>query len=190
MSATQIARPASKLGDCVSCGLPLPLRIAGADEAGSAWECVRCGAVYFAVMAEDSVFGVRTNVRPLESARFSSEKGTPARDFSALIRAASAPRLWEAPPVKPAVVSVAESRFTRGLDAHIDAGWGAELPSHGPAFARQVVRHGAVPVSPRLALQFTAQTNRNADQLSSFLIACNSARTPIWAWSSRSAARR
>jgi HD-GYP domain-containing protein (c-di-GMP phosphodiesterase class II) len=146
----------------------MPLRIAGADETGRAWECVRCGAVYFAVMAEDSVFGVRMNVRPLDSAGLSAEKGPQAHDFSALVRAASAPRLWEAPPVKPAVVCQAESRFTRGLDASIEAGWGAELPSHGPAFLRQIVRHGAAPVSSRLALQFTAQTNRSADQLSSF----------------------
>jgi HD-GYP domain-containing protein (c-di-GMP phosphodiesterase class II) len=85
-----------------------------------------------------------------------------------MIRAASAPRLSEAPPVKPAVVSTAESRFTRGLDAHVEAGRGLDLPSYGPPFARQVVKHGAAPVSPRLALQFAGQTDRCADQLSAF----------------------
>jgi HD-GYP domain-containing protein (c-di-GMP phosphodiesterase class II) len=83
-----------------------------------------------------------------------------------MVRAASAPRLSQAPPVKPAVVSTAESRFTRGLDAHVEAGQGLELPSHGPAFSRQVGKPRAAPVSPRLALQFAGQMDRCADQLS------------------------
>jgi HD-GYP domain-containing protein (c-di-GMP phosphodiesterase class II) len=141
-------------------------------------------------MAEDSTLDVRRNVRRLklpaaagqggrgqvhgvgpESTRQDgrrAEKWTRPRDFSAMIRAASAPRLSEAPPVKPAVVSTAESRFTRGLDAYVESGRALELPSHGPPFARQVVRRGAAPISPRLSLQFAGQTDRCVDQLSAF----------------------
>ena len=68
---------------------------------------------------------------------------------------------------------------TRDLDAHVEAGQGLELPSHGPPFARHVVKHGAAPVSPRLALQFAGQADRCADQLSTFSIVYRSTGAPI-----------
>jgi hypothetical protein len=126
-------------------------------------------------MAEESALCVRRNVRRLElpgapgQARqegLFAERRAGLRDFTAMMQAASAPRLSAAPPVKPAVVSTAESRFTRGMDAYVAAGRGLERPSHGPPFARQVAKHGAAPISPRLVQQFAGQADRCSDQLS------------------------
>jgi hypothetical protein len=166
MLSSQFAPSLPRLNECVSCGRPLPLRIAAAGEAGREWECVGCGAVYFAVIAEQSALDARRNVRLLEPPAASGRAGP--RTFAALIPAASAPRPVKSPPVRPALLCAEESPFTRDLDAHVETGGGLELPSRGLPLVRQVARHGAAPFSRRLALEFAAQTDRCADRLSGF----------------------
>lgn len=43
-----------RIGDCVGCGMPLPLRRPRTGEPGESWVCVNCGAAYLAVLDEDA----------------------------------------------------------------------------------------------------------------------------------------
>ena len=53
-----------RLGNCVSCDLPLPLRRPKPCETGSSWTCCFCGASYRAVFDDDAAPDARRNVRP------------------------------------------------------------------------------------------------------------------------------
>lgn len=55
-----------RIGNCVECGLPLPLRKPQTDEPPAHWECCNCGARYAAVFDDDFPPDVLRNVRPAE----------------------------------------------------------------------------------------------------------------------------
>ncbi len=54
----------SRIGNCVDCGLPIPLRRLRPGEVGSSWECCGCGSRYFAVLDDRFSVDVLRNVRP------------------------------------------------------------------------------------------------------------------------------
>lgn len=54
-----------RISECVSCGLPTPLRHKKEGEAGQTWECKGCGALYLAVLDESAPPDTRANVRPV-----------------------------------------------------------------------------------------------------------------------------
>ncbi len=43
-----------RIGVCVECGRPLPLRLPGPDETGQRWVCATCGARYCALLDEEA----------------------------------------------------------------------------------------------------------------------------------------
>jgi len=54
-----------KISNCLSCGLPLPLRRPRPDEAVRAWACSACGTHYQAVLDDEGPLELELNVRPL-----------------------------------------------------------------------------------------------------------------------------
>lgn len=56
---------AGRIGKCVSCGIPMPLRRAKYGETASRWECSNCNARYQAVLDLDSPENTRSNVRQI-----------------------------------------------------------------------------------------------------------------------------
>lgn len=54
-----------RIGNCTSCGLPIPLRRARPNEDAGDWECSNCGAHYRGVLEEDCPRDTRPNVRPV-----------------------------------------------------------------------------------------------------------------------------
>lgn len=55
---------AGRLGTCLQCDLPIPLRRPQPGEAASSWVCSNCGAVYRAVFDDDAPPETLQNVRP------------------------------------------------------------------------------------------------------------------------------
>jgi CheY-like chemotaxis protein len=53
-----------RIGNCVSCGLPVPLRRPKPGEEAGSWECCGCGARYGAVLDPDCPKATLANVRP------------------------------------------------------------------------------------------------------------------------------
>ncbi len=53
-----------RIGNCVSCGLLLPLRLAGPGEEDTNWACSGCGAQYGAVLDRSAPQELFHNVRP------------------------------------------------------------------------------------------------------------------------------
>jgi hypothetical protein len=53
-----------RLGPCASCARELPLCMPDANESGTAWICVGCGAVYHAVFDQSAPAHLVRNVRP------------------------------------------------------------------------------------------------------------------------------
>jgi CheY-like chemotaxis protein len=53
-----------RIANCISCGLPIPLRQPEPGEAAGHWECCNCGARYRAVIDEDSPGHILSNARP------------------------------------------------------------------------------------------------------------------------------
>lgn len=58
-----------RIGACVDCGLPIPLRRVRPGETGRSWECAGCGARYYAVFDEGCAADSFRNVRPAEPPR-------------------------------------------------------------------------------------------------------------------------
>jgi len=56
-----------RLGNCVTCGIPMPLRRPVAGETGCRWECCNCGARYLAMLDEDGPGDILSNVRPVST---------------------------------------------------------------------------------------------------------------------------
>ncbi len=55
-----------RIGNCVSCGLPTPLRRPKPGESVRDWECLGCGRHYTAVFDEDCSADARLHVRPVD----------------------------------------------------------------------------------------------------------------------------
>ncbi len=55
-----------RIGSCVDCGLPIPLRLPESGEVAGSWVCRRCGSRYSAVLDNDFPPDVVTDVRPPE----------------------------------------------------------------------------------------------------------------------------
>ena len=53
-----------RIGNCVDCGIPVPLRRMKPGEIGERWICAYCGMVYHAMLDETSPPGIQHNVRP------------------------------------------------------------------------------------------------------------------------------
>ena len=52
-----------RIGNCVDCSLPIPLKRPRPGDEASSWECCGCGSRYFAVMDPDSPADIQRNVR-------------------------------------------------------------------------------------------------------------------------------
>jgi CheY-like chemotaxis protein len=55
-----------RIGKCIDCGLPIPLRRVRPGDVGRSWECCGCGSRYLAVLDEGSPPDLRRNVRPAD----------------------------------------------------------------------------------------------------------------------------
>ena len=51
------------IGNCIECGLPLPLRRPQPDDEAQSWVCAECGARYYAVRDEGFPVEIQRNVR-------------------------------------------------------------------------------------------------------------------------------
>jgi DNA-binding response OmpR family regulator len=58
-----------RIGNCVECGMPLPLRRARQAEQADSWICSNCGAAYHAVIDEEAASDMMMNVRRREGDR-------------------------------------------------------------------------------------------------------------------------
>jgi hypothetical protein len=58
-----------RIGQCVDCGMPIPLRRPKPGEFGTSWICRECGSRYFAVLDDAFPPDVRANVQPAEGPR-------------------------------------------------------------------------------------------------------------------------
>lgn len=65
-AAELLAFARRKLGNCVECGIELPLRHPGPNEIGRSWTCAFCGARYNAIMDESAPSGTHSNVSPVD----------------------------------------------------------------------------------------------------------------------------
>lgn len=52
------------IGNCIDCGLPLPLRRPQPEDKAQSWICAECGARYHAVRDDDFPAEIQRNVRP------------------------------------------------------------------------------------------------------------------------------
>jgi CheY-like chemotaxis protein len=55
-----------RIGNCVLCGLGIPLRHPGPDESAGSWRCRGCGCRYVAVFDDDCPPDIRSNVQPAD----------------------------------------------------------------------------------------------------------------------------
>lgn len=62
-AADLVARLPRRIGECVDCRLPLPLRRLDESETGESWVCCGCGARYRGIMDEEFPDDVRRHVR-------------------------------------------------------------------------------------------------------------------------------
>ena len=161
MDSTLDAEPKGSglLRTCVSCCLPLPLRLPNDVEKGQKWQCNGCGSTYYAVLdTSEPADKLRRNVN-FVATEASSTENLAASGYKPRGQARAAL------PARPKMSCAAETPLSRALDSTIDNASVPRTERQGVPFAEHIREPGATGYEKETITRFVRGVQASSEQV-------------------------